>query len=228
MSRLLYHLATPPCPSDSTAGIIPDMPDTVDATAREPVQGVVLDLLMAVMDSLEVWSGAAGDHRRGLAWHDAVTARMVAHPSYAPYEDLVVVAARELGLPATAATDLFDRWPEMSPWPDAAAISRLTVPYGFVIELFEGIGRDRRAAIGIDACLRARGRRSRLVQARGQDLSRSLPQGGVAAGAHAVRCWIHVRQRGRTPGRPAGVPRRARTEVEAFRSLTHHACCARW
>lgn len=108
------------------------MPDTVDATAREPVQGVLLDLLMAVMDSLEVWSGAAGDRRRGLAWRDAVTARMVAHPSYAPYEDLVVVAARELGLPAGVATDLFDRWPEMSPWPDAAAFSRLTMPYGFV------------------------------------------------------------------------------------------------
>lgn len=106
--------------------------DAADATAREPVQGVLLDLLMAVMDSLEVWSGAAGDRRRGLAWRDAVTTRMVGHPSYAPYEDLVVEAARELGLPPRAATNLLDRWPEMSPWPDAAAIARLTVPYGLV------------------------------------------------------------------------------------------------
>ena len=108
------------------------MSDAVDRAPREPVQGILFDLLMAVMNSMEIWSAAAGDRRRGLAWRDAVTARMVAQGSYAPYEDLAVEAARELGLPAKAATDLFDRWPEMSPWPDAAAIARLTVPYGFV------------------------------------------------------------------------------------------------
>jgi 2-haloacid dehalogenase len=96
------------------------------------VKGVLFDLLMAVMDSMEVWSAAAGDRRRGLAWRDGVTARMVARPSYAPYEDLVVEAARQQGLPASAPSDLLDRWPEMAPWPDAAAITRLRVPYGFV------------------------------------------------------------------------------------------------
>lgn len=108
------------------------MPDTTDQTHRERAQGVLIDLLMAVMDSLTVWSGAAGDSQRGLAWRDAVTARMVAYPSYTPYEDLVVVAARDLGLPASAAPELFSRWHQMSPWPDAAALARLTVPYGFV------------------------------------------------------------------------------------------------
>lgn len=111
--------------------------DQVDATPREPVQGVLLDLLMAVMDSLELWSAAAGDRRQGLAWRDAVTARMVADPSYAPYEDLVGTAAGELGLPARAAADLFDRWAEMSPWPDTAAISGLTLRYGFVTNCSE-------------------------------------------------------------------------------------------
>jgi 2-haloacid dehalogenase len=108
------------------------MPDTADQTHGEPVQGVLVDLLMAVMDSLTVWSGAAGDSQRGLAWRDAVTARMVAHRSYAPYQDLVVVAARDLGFPVSAASELFGRWHRMSPWPDAAALARLTVPYGFV------------------------------------------------------------------------------------------------
>jgi 2-haloacid dehalogenase len=108
------------------------MPSPVDATAHEPMRGILFDLLMAVMDSMEVWSAAAGDRRRGLAWRDGVTARMVAQASYAPYEDLVVEAARELGLPASVAMDLFDGWPEMSPWPDSSAIARLTVPYGFV------------------------------------------------------------------------------------------------
>jgi 2-haloacid dehalogenase len=108
------------------------MPDPVDATARQPVRGVLLDLLMAVMDSMEVWSVAAGDHRRGLEWRDAVTALMVAHQSYVSYEDLVAEAARELGLPRTAATDLVEGWPKMCPWPDAAAITRLKLPFGFV------------------------------------------------------------------------------------------------
>jgi 2-haloacid dehalogenase len=99
---------------------------------RRPVGGVLFDLLMAVMDSMAVWSAAAGDRQRGLAWRDAVTARMVAQPSYAGYEDLVGEVARELGLPRRAATNLFERWQEMSPWPDAATITRLAVPYGFV------------------------------------------------------------------------------------------------
>lgn len=187
--------------------------DQVDATPREPVQGVLLDLLMAVMDSLELWSAAAGDRRQGLAWRDAVTARMVADPSYAPYEDLVGTAAGELGLPARAAADLFDRWAEMSPWPDTAAISGLTLRYGFVTNCSEELAaiaaHRRRAPIGVEACIRALGRRSRLVQARRQDLSRSLPQAGVAAGAHVVRCRIRIRQRGGAAGRPARFARRA-------------------
>ena len=108
------------------------MPRVRDVATVEPVAGVLLDLLMAVMNSLEVWSAAAGGRGRGLAWRDAVTARMIAAPLYVPYEDLVRTAAVDLGLPNAAVSDLFDRWPTMTPWPDAAVLSRLTVPYAFV------------------------------------------------------------------------------------------------
>lgn len=108
------------------------MPRVRDVPAVEPVVGVLLDLLMAVMDSLEVWSAAAGNRERGLAWRDAVTARMIAAPMYVPYEDLVRVAAVDLGMPDAAVSDLFVRWPTMTPWPDAAVLSRLTVRYAFV------------------------------------------------------------------------------------------------
>jgi hypothetical protein len=54
---------------------------------------VLFDLLMAVMDSLAVWSAAARDPDRGLVWRDALTARMVDSASYTPYEDLVAEAA---------------------------------------------------------------------------------------------------------------------------------------
>lgn len=108
------------------------MPKAGDVPVREPIVGVLLDLLMAVMDSLAAWSAAAGDRRRGLAWRDAVTARMIAAPLYVPYEDLVRTVAVDLGLPDTAVSDLFERWPAMTPWPDAAVLSRLTVRYAFV------------------------------------------------------------------------------------------------
>jgi 2-haloalkanoic acid dehalogenase type II len=44
----------------------------------------------------------------------------------------VVGAAADLGLPHDAASELFDRWREMEPWPDSAALSRLELPYAFV------------------------------------------------------------------------------------------------
>jgi 2-haloacid dehalogenase len=96
------------------------------------VQGVLLDLLMAVMNSLETWKSAAGDLGQGLLWRDAVTARMVAAGRYAPYENLVADAAAALGLPQSAPNELLNRWPQMEPWPDAAALHWLSVPYGFV------------------------------------------------------------------------------------------------
>lgn len=98
-----------------------------------PRPGAVLfDLLMAVMNSLEVWSGAAGNRSLGLAWRDAVTARIRQRTEYRPYEDLVRESAVELGLPRGAAGQLFERWAEMSPWPDATAVHRLAAPYAFV------------------------------------------------------------------------------------------------
>ena len=96
------------------------------------IEGVLFDLLMGVMNSLDVWSAAAKDGQRGLAWRDAVTARMVAARAYAPYESLVIEAAAEAGLPGSSPAELFDRWSEIEPWPDAAALRNLTLPYAFV------------------------------------------------------------------------------------------------
>ena len=108
------------------------MPADVGPHLPRPVAGVLLDLLMAVMDSLAIWSAAARDHRRGLAWRDAVTARMVQSAAYVSYEELVATVARELHLPDRSTPDLFEAWGHMDPWPDATSLARLTVPYGFV------------------------------------------------------------------------------------------------
>jgi 2-haloacid dehalogenase len=96
------------------------------------MHAILFDLLSAVMNSHAIWSAAAGDERRGLAWRDAVTKRIVASPSYVPYEELVADAAAELGVGGEALDELFERWQEMDPWPDSAALSRLALPYAFV------------------------------------------------------------------------------------------------
>jgi len=105
------------------------------------VRGVLFDLLMGVMNSLDTWMAAAGDAERGLRWRDAVTARMLAERRYSPYEHLVAEAAAEVGLPPSAPGELFDRWSEMEPWPDAAAVSRLSLPYGFVTNTSTALAR---------------------------------------------------------------------------------------
>jgi HAD superfamily hydrolase (TIGR01493 family) len=97
-----------------------------------PPRAVLLDLLMATMDSMTTWSAAAGSRGTGLAWRDAVTARMVEAGRYVPYEKLVGAAAADLGLRTDAPRRLWREWERMDPWPDAVAIASLNVPFAFV------------------------------------------------------------------------------------------------
>jgi 2-haloalkanoic acid dehalogenase type II len=93
---------------------------------------ILLDLLMATMDSIGAWSSAAGGREGGLAWRDAVTDRMIAAGRYVPYEDLVAETAAALGLSGDAPQRLWQAWQAMEPWPDAAALQGLDLPYAFV------------------------------------------------------------------------------------------------
>jgi 2-haloalkanoic acid dehalogenase type II len=103
--------------------------------------GILFDLLMAVMDSPGTWTAAADDRGRGLAWRDAATARMIAAGTYVPFEELVREAAADVGLPDSAASQLFDRWPTMRPRADAARVARLTVPFAFVTNCSTALAR---------------------------------------------------------------------------------------
>jgi 2-haloacid dehalogenase len=102
---------------------------------------VLLDLLMAVMDSLATWSAAAGDEERGRRWRDAATAGMIAASRYVPYEDVVRRAAVETGLLPSATDALIDRWDAMEPWPDAANLGKAIVPFGLVTNCSQGLAR---------------------------------------------------------------------------------------
>src|SRR5687767_3809848 len=96
---------------------------------------------MAVMDSPSVWAAAAGERALGLAWRDAVTARMLAQPRYVAYEALLSAEAERLGLDAAAGASLVDHWARMEPWPDASAAARLELPYGFVTNCSASLAR---------------------------------------------------------------------------------------
>ena len=97
-----------------------------------PAAGVIFDLLMAVMNSVRVWEMAAGGTAAGLRWRDAVTARMIASSSYAPYEALVESVAVELSLGEGSTRRLWRSWSAMEAWPDVVAIRELGVPFGFL------------------------------------------------------------------------------------------------
>lgn len=116
---------------------------------RAAAQGILFDLLMAVMNSLDVWTAAAGDRELGLAWRDAVTARMQSSEPYVAYEALVAQAAEEFGLPSAATSELFDRWQTMQPWPDTDAVRRLELPYAFVTNCSANLARSAARASGL-------------------------------------------------------------------------------
>lgn len=118
-----------------------------------PPAAVLADLLMAVMDSVAVWQAAAGEARRGLAWRDAVTARMVAARTYLPYEALVAEVAAAQGLPARAVSELWAGWRRMRPRPDAAALAGMDVPLGFVTNCSARLAGIAAARSGLAAAL---------------------------------------------------------------------------
>jgi 2-haloacid dehalogenase len=97
-----------------------------------PPRAVLLDLLMATMDSMRVWATAAGGRERGMAWRDAVTERMIAADRYVPYDKLVAEVANDLGLPEDAPDRLGRSWMTMPPWPDTHTLETVGVPYAFV------------------------------------------------------------------------------------------------
>ena len=120
---------------------MPSMAQDARVRPGRLVKGMLVDLLMAVMDSPTVWTAAAGSPDRGLAWRDAVTASMIRSASYVSFEDLVATAALALDLPSRANDDLFDAWRDIRPWPDSRAIADLGLPYAFVTNTSTALAR---------------------------------------------------------------------------------------
>jgi 2-haloacid dehalogenase len=85
---------------------------------------IVFDLLTALIDSWTLWGDVAGDDDLGARWRRKSLELIYASGEYRPYYDIVEEAALAVGLDATCADVLHDRWDELEPWPEAPAVLR--------------------------------------------------------------------------------------------------------
>ena len=84
-------------------------------------RAVLFDLLTGLIDSWSLWDRVAGDGD-GWRWRAAYLRNTYATAAYRPYEALVREAAVEVGLPATLADRLIERYGELAPWPEVAQV----------------------------------------------------------------------------------------------------------
>lgn len=82
-------------------------------------KAVLFDLLTALLDSWSLWNRAAGNAEAGRAWRAAYLRLTYGCGAYVQYEALVREAAKEVGLPASAADTLEAHWIELAPWSGA-------------------------------------------------------------------------------------------------------------
>ena len=84
--------------------------------------GVLFDLLSALIDSWSLWDDLAGSTDLGRKWrmHYLNTASNVG--SYSPYLSLVGDSAKAVGISRSQAIGLGARWNELTPWPEAPTL----------------------------------------------------------------------------------------------------------
>lgn len=87
-------------------------------------KAVAFDLLTALMDSWALWIDVAGDEELGRKWRRASLRLVTTAGRYRPYEDIVVEATKEVGLPLSAADTLLKTWSDggLKPWPETPAV----------------------------------------------------------------------------------------------------------
>lgn len=121
--------------------------------ARSRYQGVVFDLLTALLDSWTVWNAAAGGPEAGRRWRAAYLRRNYATGAYRPYEAIVAEAAAEAGLDAAAPARLVALWAGLRPWPDVKPVLeriRAAIPIAVVTNCSEALGRAAARATGVE------------------------------------------------------------------------------
>ncbi|KAH8692603.1 putative 2-deoxyglucose-6-phosphate phosphatase [Talaromyces proteolyticus] len=85
-----------------------------------PIRAIVFDLLTALLDSWSLWTtAAANDSEQALTWRKRYLELTFGCGAYRPYEDLVRIAAADVGLSESAPAALIANWDKLQPWPEA-------------------------------------------------------------------------------------------------------------
>jgi 2-haloalkanoic acid dehalogenase type II len=115
--------------------------------------GVLFDLLTALLDSWSLWNAVAGNEADGRRWRAEYLRITYATGAYHPYEALVAEAAEAVGLPRTLADDLGHRYAELRPWPGVTqtlqSLVAAGIRLGVVTNCSERLGQIAASAVGV-------------------------------------------------------------------------------
>jgi 2-haloalkanoic acid dehalogenase type II len=106
---------------------------------------VMFDLLTALLDSWSVWAEVAGDTAAAKKWRLNYLQLTYGQGAYRPYEELVIMAATETGLPQSYSGKLVENWIKIRPWPEVKEVLtslKEHVPLAVVTNCSEILGRQ--------------------------------------------------------------------------------------
>ena len=112
---------------------------------------VLFDLLSALIDSWSLWDDLAGNVELGRKWRMHYLNATGQADGYVPYLSIVSDSAKAVGLPGSLASELGERWGELTPWPEAPAlINKLasSTNVGIVTNCSEDLGQMGASRLG--------------------------------------------------------------------------------
>ncbi|HIJ37480.1 MAG TPA: HAD-IA family hydrolase [Rhodospirillaceae bacterium] len=114
--------------------------------------GVLFDLLTALLDSWTLWNRIAGGEAAGRRWRLEYLRIVNRTGAYRAYEDIVGEAAQAVGLPPNLAAELAERYGELKPWPGVPEQLKLLVDkgiaFGVVTNCSERLGNLAAKCVG--------------------------------------------------------------------------------
>jgi 2-haloacid dehalogenase len=86
---------------------------------------VVFDLLTGLIDSWSLWNEIAGSELMGRKWRARYLEITYSTFNYKKYEDLVLLAAEDVGLNSKIAQNLIQKWSSLRPWPEVDEVLKV-------------------------------------------------------------------------------------------------------
>jgi 2-haloacid dehalogenase len=85
-------------------------------------EAIAFDLLTALIDSWSLYTRIAGSEETGRAWRLASLRRVTSQGDYRSYEEILLDAAQEAGVPAAKRDEIVASWGELLPWPEVPQV----------------------------------------------------------------------------------------------------------